>query len=69
MLCEEGMITAKARIALLVTQSIEQVVPTKTQSDTGKTNKHCTNCVMINHNVKTCRHKKKQTMVVTTEVT
>ncbi len=39
----------------------------KTQNNTGKTNKHCTNCGMTNHNVETCRKKKKQTTMVITE--
>ncbi len=41
MLCEEGMITIEAKNALLLPQSIKQIVPTKTQSNTGKINKHC----------------------------
>jgi len=40
----------------------------KTQSNTGKTNKSCTNYGMTNHNVKTCKKKKEQTMVATTKV-
>jgi hypothetical protein len=59
MLCEEGMITAEARSALSIPKSIKQTVPTKTQSNIGKTDKHCTNYWMINHNVETCRKKKK----------
>ncbi len=47
MLCEEGMITVKARNALSIPQSIKQVIPTKTQSNIGKIDKHCTNCGMI----------------------
>jgi hypothetical protein len=54
MLCEKGMTTTKARSALLVPQSIKHVVPTRTQSNTWKTDKHCTNCGMTNHNVETC---------------
>ncbi len=53
MLCEEGMTITKARSALLVPHSTKQVAPTKTQSNTGKTYKHCTNCGMTNHNVET----------------
>jgi hypothetical protein len=68
MLCEEGMTIAKTRSALLVPQSIKQAIPTKTQSNTGKNDKHYTNCGMTNHNVGTCRKKKEQTMVATIEV-
>ncbi len=67
MLCEKGMTTAKTRNALLVPQSTKQITPTKTQSNTRKSNKHCTNCVITNHNVEICRKKKQQTTVVTTE--
>ncbi len=59
MLCEEGMIIAEARSALLIPQNIKQVVLTKTQSNIGKNDKHCTNYGMINHNVETCKKKKK----------
>jgi hypothetical protein len=58
MLCEKGMTTTKTRNALLVPQSTKHATLTKTQSNTGNTNKHCTNCGMINHNVETCRKKK-----------
>jgi hypothetical protein len=68
MLCEEGMTTIEARNALLVPQKMKHVVPTKTQSNTRKTDKHCTNCGITNHNVETCRKKKNQTMVATTWV-
>jgi hypothetical protein len=59
MLCEKGMIIVEARSALLVPQSIKQVVPTKTQSNIGENHKHCTNYGLTNHNVETCRKKKK----------
>ncbi len=62
------MITTKVRSALSIPQSIKQVVLAKTQNNTGKTDKHCTNCGMINHNVETCKKKKKQTTVITIEV-
>ncbi len=39
----------------------------KTQNNIGKTNKHYTNCGMTNHNVETCKKKKKQTMMAITE--
>jgi hypothetical protein len=41
----------------------------KIQSNIGKTDKHCTNCGMTNHNVETCRKKKEETTVATTEAT
>jgi len=69
MLCQEGMITTKVRSALLVPQSTKQATPTKTQSNARKNDKHCANCGMTNHNVETCKKKKEQTTVVTTEVT
>jgi hypothetical protein len=53
---------------LLVPQNIKQAIPAKTQSNTWKIDKHCTNCGMTNHNVETCRKKKEKTMVETTKV-
>ncbi len=67
MLYEENMTIAEARNALLVPQNIKHAILAKTQNNTWKINKHCTNCEMTNHNVETCRKKKKQTMVVTTQ--
>ncbi len=46
MLCEEGMTTTEARSALLV-QNTKQAIPPKTQNDTRKIDKYCTNCGMI----------------------
>jgi len=69
MLCEEGMTTAKARNVLSIPQSTKQAPPPKTQSNTWKTNKYCTNYGMINHNVETCKKKKKHTIMATTEAT
>jgi hypothetical protein len=63
MLCEKGMTTIEARSALSVPQSTKQVVPTKTQSNTRKIDKHYTNCGMTNHNVETCKKKKEQTTI------
>jgi hypothetical protein len=57
MLCEEGMITAKTRSALLVPWNIKHVGLAKTQSNIGY-NKHCTNYGMTNHNVETFKKKK-----------
>ncbi len=59
MLYEEGMTTAKARNVLSIPQSTKQAPPPKTQSNTWKINKYCTNYGMINHNVETCKKKKK----------
>ncbi len=69
MLCEKNMTTTKARSALSVSQNIKQTIITKKQSNTWKINKHCINCGMKNHNVETCKKKKEQTMMVTTEAT
>ncbi len=41
----------------------------KTHNNTRKTDKHCTNYGMMNHNVETCRKKKEQTIVVTIDAT
>jgi hypothetical protein len=62
MLCE-GFITFEVRSALLVPHNTKQATPQKTQSNTWKTDKYCTNCGMINDNVETCK-KKEQTIVV-----
>ncbi len=69
MLCEEGMTTTKARSALLVPQNTKQVALAKTQNNTRKIDKQCTNCGMTNHNVETCRKKKEQTTLATTKAT
>jgi hypothetical protein len=68
MLFEENMTTIEPRSALSVPQSTKQATPTKTQSNVGTTDKHCTNSGMTNHNVETCRKKKKQTTMATIEV-
>jgi hypothetical protein len=65
MLCEEDMITTEARSALSIPQNTKQVALVKRHSNTGKIDKHCTNYGMMNHNVETCRKKKKQTIVAT----
>jgi hypothetical protein len=57
MLCEEGMTTIEAKNALSIPQNIEQTLLIKTQSNTGKIDKHCTNCGMINHNVETYKRR------------
>ncbi len=58
MLCEEDMTIVEAKSALLIPQNIKHVVPTKTQSNIRKIDKHYTNYEMTNHNVETCRKKK-----------
>jgi hypothetical protein len=68
MFCEEGLISTKAKNALLVPQNTKWATPAKTQNNTKKTNKHCTNCGMTNHNVETCPKKRKKTTVATTKV-
>jgi hypothetical protein len=55
---KKGMTIIKARSALLGPQSTKHAVPGKTQSNVGKTDKHCTNYGMTNHNVETCKKKK-----------
>jgi hypothetical protein len=65
MLCEKGMTIAKKRNALLVPQNTKHAALVKTHSNTWKTNKHCTNCGMMNHNVETCKKKKEQTTLAT----
>jgi hypothetical protein len=40
----------------------------KTHNNTGKTDKHCINCGMMNHIVERCRKNKYHTMVATTKV-
>ncbi len=69
MLCEEEMTTTKASSALLVPKSTKHVAPPKTQNNTGKTNKYCTNCGMTNQNVETCIKKKEKTIMPTIETT
>ncbi len=67
MLCEEGMITVEAKSALLVPHSTKQTTPPKTQGNTWKIDKCCTNCGMTNHNVETCIKKKEHTIMATTK--
>ncbi len=59
MLCEEGMTITETRSALLIPQSPKHVALAKTQNNTRKIDKHYTNCGMTNHNVETCKKKKK----------
>jgi hypothetical protein len=59
MLCEKGMTIVKVKSVLSIPHNIKHVVPRKTQSNTRKIGKHCTNCGMTNHNVETCRKEKK----------
>ncbi len=59
MLCEENMIIVEPRSTLSIPHSTKQASPPKTQNNIGKTNKYCTNCGMTNHNVETCKKKKK----------
>jgi hypothetical protein len=61
MLCEEGMIIVETRNALSVPQSIKHAILAKTQSNTWKIDKHCTNCGMKNHNGEICIKKKNTT--------
>jgi hypothetical protein len=56
MLCEEGMTIIEARSALLIPQNSTN----KNTSNIGKTDKHCTNYGMTNHNVETCKKKKEE---------
>jgi hypothetical protein len=65
----EAAMLCEARCALLIPQSTKEASLAKTQSNIGNTNKHCTNCGMINHNVETCRKKKEQTTVATSKAT
>jgi hypothetical protein len=69
MLCEKGMTNIEVRNALLVSHSTKHVAPTQTNCILRKIDKYCTNCGMTNHNVETCRKKKEQTIVSTTEAT
>ncbi len=57
MLCEEGLITTKARSAFLVPHSTKQMAPLKTYSNIRKIDKYYKNCGMNNHTVETCRKK------------
>ncbi len=67
MLCEEGIIIAKAKSALLIPLSTKHIALVKTQNNMGKIDKHCTNCGTMNHNVETCK-KKEQTIVAIIKV-
>ncbi len=58
MLCEEGMTITKTRNELSVPHNTKEVTLVKTHSNTRKTNKHCINCGMANHNVETCKKNK-----------
>ncbi len=69
MLCEEGMTIIKARNALSIPQITKQTSLVETQNNMRQIDKHCTNYGMMNHNVETCKKKKKQTIVATTKAT
>jgi len=59
MLCQEGMITSETKSELSIPQNTKEMTLMKTQSNTWKTNKHCINYGMTNHNVETRKKKKK----------
>ncbi len=65
MLCEDNMNIIETKSALLVPQSAKQATSMKTLNNTGKINKHYTNCGMTNHNVETHKKKKEQTTMAT----
>ncbi len=69
MFCEENMIIIEARSALSIPQNTKQSTLAKTQNNTRQIDEHCTNYGMTNHNVETCRKKKDQTTVPTTQAT
>jgi hypothetical protein len=58
------MTPIKAHNALLVPQIFYFAKMTKPQVELGKTSKHCTNYGRDNHNVETCRIKKKEEPIV-----
>jgi hypothetical protein len=47
MLCEESIIIVEARNALSIPYNTKYATPMKTQNNTGKIDKHCTNYGMI----------------------
>jgi hypothetical protein len=54
------MTIAEGRNAFSIPHNTKQVAPPKTQSNTRKNDKYCTNCGMNNHNVETCKKKKRR---------
>jgi len=58
MLCEKDMTITKIRSALSIPHDTKEATSVKTQNNIKKTNKHCTNYGMTNHNVETCKKKK-----------
>ncbi len=59
MLFEEGITIIEAKSVISIPQNTKQVTPPKTWSNTRKIEKYYTNDGIINHNVETCRKKKK----------
>jgi hypothetical protein len=69
MLCEEIMTITEGRDVFSIPHNTKQVAPPKAQSNIKKNDKYYTNCGMNNHNVETCKKKKKETTLTTREST
>lgn len=63
--CEEGMTFVETQNALSILKIINKPAATsKPQMQTRKASKHYPNCGWNNHNVKTCKVKKKEEPLV-----
>jgi hypothetical protein len=60
LVCEEWMTLAEIQNALLVFQISKSAPMMKPQMQPKKNGKHCTNCGQDNHNVETCRVRRKK---------
>jgi len=63
LVCEEGIFEVEAIHNLLIPQSNKIILAHKPQIVPEKTIMYCTNCHKTNHNVETCRVKRKEDRV------
>jgi hypothetical protein len=63
LVCEEGISKVEAINNLLIPQNSKTILVVKPQIITEKIGMYCTNCHRKNHNVETCRIKRKEDLV------
>jgi len=70
LICEEGIYMLEAQDTLFVPQTIRTGNVVMGNQTVAKPNLYCTNYYHTNHNVETCRNKKKEEhTIITTETT
>jgi hypothetical protein len=64
LVCEEGISKVKAISNLSIPQNNKTILAQKPQIVLEKTWMYCTNCHRTNHNVETCRIKRKEESIL-----